>query len=75
MDAKADLLVYGMGEKHIVEIARRIEKGEGVKNFDNIRGTVIVKKTLECLKNYIETPSFEEIEKNKDKFNEAFRLF
>jgi len=75
LDSKSDLLVYGMGEKQIVEIARRIEKGEDVKNFDNIRGTVVVKKTLDGLKNYIEIPSFEDVEKNKDKFNEAFKLF
>jgi len=74
-DAKADLLVYGMGEKQIVEIARRIAKGEDVKSLDNIRGTVVVKKTLDGLKNYIEIPSFEEVEKDKDKFNEAFKLF
>jgi len=75
LDAKADLLIYGMGEKQIVEIARRIENKEDIKSFDNIRGTVIVKKTLERLKNHIEIPSFEDVEKDKDKFNEAFRLF
>jgi len=75
LDAKADLLVYGMGEKQIVEIANRLKKGEAVKNLDNICGTVIIKKDISGLKNYFEIPSFEEIEKDKDKFNEAFRLF
>ncbi|MDP2921841.1 MAG: YgiQ family radical SAM protein [Candidatus Omnitrophota bacterium] len=75
IDAKADLLVYGMGEKQIVEIAERLKKGDGLKGLDFLRGTVIVKKTLDNLKNYIEIPSFEEVEKNKDKFNEAFRIF
>jgi len=75
LDAKADLLVYGMGERQIVEIAQRLKKGDGLKALDGIRGTVIVKKTLDNLKNCIEMPSFEEVEKNKDKFNEAFRIF
>ncbi|MDP2912263.1 MAG: YgiQ family radical SAM protein [Candidatus Omnitrophota bacterium] len=82
LDAKADLLVYGMGEKQIVEIANLLKKsrdnnvGEGLMpSPTNIRGTVIVKKTLDGLKDYIEIPSFEEIEKDKDKFNEAFKLF
>ena len=75
LDAKADLLVYGMGEKQIVEIAKRLAKGEDVKSLDNIRGTVIVRKTMDNFKNYIEVPSFEDVEKNKDKFNEAFRIF
>ncbi len=74
-DAKADLLVYGMGEKQIVEIANRLNKGEDIKNLDNIRGTVIIRKTTGGLKDYIEAPSFEEVEKDKDKFNEAFKLF
>ena len=75
LDAKADLLVYGMGEKQIVEIAKRLAKSEDVKSLDNIRGTVIVRKTMDNFKNYIEVPSFEDVEKNKDKFNEAFKLF
>lgn len=74
-DAKADLLVYGMGEKQIVEIAGRLKRGEDIKKLDNIRGTVIVRKTLDNIKDYIEVPSFEDVENNKDKFNEAFRLF
>ena len=75
LDAKVDLLVYGMGEKQIVEIAKRLAKSEDVKSLDNIRGTVIVRKTMDNFKNYIEVPSFEDVEKNKDKFNEAFKLF
>ncbi|MCX5692730.1 MAG: YgiQ family radical SAM protein [Candidatus Omnitrophica bacterium] len=74
-DAKADLLVYGMGEKQIVEIANRLKKGGDIKSLDNIRGTVIVRKTINNIKNYIQVPSFEEVEKDKDKFNEAFKLF
>ena len=40
-DSRADILVYGMGESQIVEIARRFSAGEG---FDNIPGTVILCK-------------------------------
>jgi uncharacterized radical SAM protein YgiQ len=37
-DAKADLLVYGMGEKAIVEIARRLAAGQTVRDLRNMRG-------------------------------------
>ena len=74
-DAKADLLVYGMGEKQIVEIAKRLGEGEDVKRLDDIRGTVIVRKDISNFKYCVEAPSFEEVEKDKDKFNEAFKLF
>ena len=38
-DTKADLLMYGMGERHIVEIARRLEAGEDIHTLTDIRGT------------------------------------
>ena len=38
LDAKADLVVYGMGEKTIVDIARRLAAGETVKNLRDMRG-------------------------------------
>ena len=38
LDAKADLLVYGMGEKTIVEIARRFAAGQTVKDLRDLRG-------------------------------------
>ena len=37
-DAKADLLVYGMGEQPIVEIARRLAAGKTVKDLRDLRG-------------------------------------
>ena len=38
MDAKADLLVYGMGERPLVEIVRRLAAGESVRQLRDIRG-------------------------------------
>jgi radical SAM superfamily enzyme YgiQ (UPF0313 family) len=38
-DAPADLLVYGMGEWQVVEIARRLSGGEGIRDLTDIRGT------------------------------------
>lgn len=42
MDAPADLLVYGMGEKPILEIARRLEGGEAVSALTDIPQTALV---------------------------------
>src|SRR4051794_31889251 len=41
-DAKADLLVYGMGEGSIVEIARRLAAGESVRDLRDLRGVAYV---------------------------------
>ncbi len=42
LDSKADLLVYGMGEKTIVEIAQRLAAGETVKDLRDMRGVAYV---------------------------------
>ena len=42
LDAKADLLVYGMGEHAIVEIARRLAAGKTVKDLRDMRGIAYV---------------------------------
>ena len=39
LDAKADLLVYGNGERQIAEIARRLHAGEPIESLRDIRGT------------------------------------
>ena len=46
MDSKADLLVYGNGERQIVEIAHRIAAGEDVKEITDIRGTAFVTNSI-----------------------------
>ncbi len=43
-DAGADLIVYGMGEKPIVELARRIEEGMPVSAITDIPQTVYIRK-------------------------------
>jgi uncharacterized radical SAM protein YgiQ len=38
LDSKADLVVYGMGEQNIVEIAKRLRNGKTVKDLRDMRG-------------------------------------
>lgn len=44
MDSKADLLVYGNGERQVVEIAHRLAAGEPVSELNDIRGTAFSSK-------------------------------
>lgn len=46
LDAKADLLVYGNGERQVVEIAHRLAAGEAVKDLTDIRGTAFLRKSI-----------------------------
>ncbi|MDQ6951349.1 MAG: YgiQ family radical SAM protein [Mariprofundales bacterium] len=41
-DSKADLLVFGNGERQIIEITQRLAAGESVKMLTNIRGTALM---------------------------------
>lgn len=41
VDCRADMIIYGMGEKPIVEIARRIEAGEKISDIKDVRQTVV----------------------------------
>ena len=43
-DAKADMLVYGMGERPITEIAQQLAEGKAVSDLTDIRGTVFISK-------------------------------
>jgi uncharacterized radical SAM protein YgiQ len=74
VDAKADILVYGMGESPVLEIARRLRDGEDIKKLKNIRGTVIVRSSREGFEDAVLIPAYEETSTHKDKFNEAFKL-
>jgi uncharacterized radical SAM protein YgiQ len=44
LDSRADLLVYGNGERAIVEIAHRLATGESIGNLTDIRGTAFTRK-------------------------------
>ena len=69
LDARADILVYGMGEGQILEIVRRADKGI---DLAGILGTSIVRKDLDSFENIKKIHSYETVKKNTDKFNEAF---
>ena len=62
IDSQADLLMYGMGEKHIIEIADRLNVGESIKTLTDIRGTCYAVKTHDYTPGPVkECPSFEAV--------------
>jgi len=62
-DSRADILVYGYGEKQCLKIAKKIS---GKKSLQGIKGTCI--KSRELPKNFTELPSHEQVSKLKEKF-------
>jgi uncharacterized radical SAM protein YgiQ len=75
LDSKADLVVYGMGENAIVEIARRLAKGETVKDLRDMRGVAYVLGASEPRPgDAIELPSFEQVRDDNLAFCEATKI-
>jgi uncharacterized radical SAM protein YgiQ len=46
LDAKADLLVFGNGERQIVEIAHRLAAGEAIGDITDLRGTAFMRRAV-----------------------------
>ncbi|MCA9270913.1 MAG: YgiQ family radical SAM protein, partial [Planctomycetales bacterium] len=83
LDAKADLVVYGMGEAAIVEIAQRLDAGETVKQLRDMRGVAYVLGASEAeqfaqdnagAQHTLTLPSYEEVCADKLMFAEATKV-
>ncbi|MGQ0504023.1 MAG: YgiQ family radical SAM protein [Myxococcaceae bacterium] len=80
LDAKADLLVFGMGERPIWEIADRMRRGEAVEQLRDIRGTAYLVNREELArleadparfttdKKIVVLPSYEQVSDDKVAF-------
>jgi uncharacterized radical SAM protein YgiQ len=74
LDAKADLLVYGMGESPILEIAELFSRGVPVREISGVRGTVFRRTSAEGLDKAIVLPSFERVRDDSRAFAESFLI-
>lgn len=74
MDAKADLVIYGMGEKPVVEVADALNAGIKIKDIQWIKGTVFKSNTLENIQEYVMLPSYESIVESKKSYAKSFMI-
>ena len=75
IDSGADLLIYGMGEHQIVEIAELLNCGVPVNQIKNVQGTVYIEDAdAELPQDCIVIPSFAEVSEDKKKYAEATRV-
>jgi len=84
LDSKADLLIYGMGERAVVEIADALDSGIDVKDITWIKGTCYranpAKLDLSALTSAGEDdmpvvlPDFEEIRTSKEAYGRSFAM-
>ncbi len=77
-DAPADLLVYGMAERQIVEIADRLSEGDEVSSIHDIPGTVYSVAPgnwpAEARENIVELPGYQEVASDTRRYAEAFAI-
>lgn len=74
LDSQADLLMYGMGEKTIVEVADALNSGLDVKGITYIDGTVFKTKAPDDSLPTITLPSFAEIKADRRRYAESFKI-
>lgn len=80
LDAQADLLIYGMGEHPVTEIAEALEAGLSVRDITWIRGTVYkddsgqFREAAVGDEDLIFLPDFQEIKTSKTAYAESFRI-
>lgn len=75
-ESGADILMFGMGEKHIAEIAHRLDRGESIKSLTDIKGTCYAVNSDEFkpINGAVECPSFELVSANSEKSKQQYAI-
>ena len=73
LDTRANVLIYGMGEKAIVELADAMKDGRSLSDT-NVDGCCYVRKNLENIGEYVEIPSCEEVQSDKKAYAIATKM-
>ena len=72
LDARADLLIYGMGERAVVEIAEALDAGISIEDIHWIRGTCYRTNRLDVDRDTIVLPDYAQITASKDMYCRSF---
>lgn len=75
VDAPADLLLYGMGERPLKELAEALDAGLDIRDITYIRGSAYLTDSVERIyEEKVEVPSFEQVKGDKRKYAQAFAV-
>ena len=74
MDSGADILMYGMGERAVVELADALNSGLDVADITFVDGTVYRTKDISSVVDYIELPSYEKMKEDKLEYARSFYI-
>lgn len=74
VDSQADLLVFGMGERALLEIAADLQQGVAIENIQDVQGTCYRIPNMDYAWDYLPLPSYSEVKNQKEKFAKAFKI-
>lgn len=74
IDSQADLLMYGMGENTIVEVADALASGLEAKDLCYIRGTCWKSKSIEYVTDYVKLPTYQQMQADKYQYAKSFQI-
>jgi uncharacterized radical SAM protein YgiQ len=72
LDANADLLIYGMGERAVHQIADSLAAGIAVQDITYVPGTVYRTRDLSCAEQPVMLPSYQELCDDRTQYARSF---
>lgn len=72
LDSQADLLMYGMGERSVVQVADALAGGLDIKDITFVDGTVYRAQSLDQVYNCLTLPSYEALLADRKRYAESF---
>ena len=72
LDSQADLLLYGMGERSILEVAEALDSGLDISDITYVRGSVYKTRSLESVYDALTLPSYEALCADRRTYAESF---
>lgn len=74
LDSQADLLIYGMGEHSMIEVADALNSGIAVRDITFIDGTVYKAKDLDSVYDALTLPAYDEVKEKKEAYARSFYI-
>ena len=72
LDSQADLLMYGMGERSVVEVADALDSGLKPQDITFVNGTVYRATQVDLMVPYVTLPSYQQLCEDKRKYAQSF---
>lgn len=72
LDSQADLLMYGMGERSVVEVADALDSGLKPQDITFVNGTVYRATQVDLMVPYVTLPSYQELCEDKRQYAQSF---